>query len=333
MELCDRLSFRTLLALLCFVALFSSCASQTKQVFSREPAASQKTYRVPAVSELAPLLVPFDPLHIAFQGPLKQAASSIGRWTDCFETSHGRSPTRVKVNGQLLENCQPDTLYSWQSALGFSTFKTDMASAENLSRFSRGSIFTHINPVATFGYGDYPVRIKLRATVKFKRILDLPTKDAVVGQFCNFLKPEEVKDTVLVRVFNSGTDYILCSPAVVDSWSIFSKRHYDEIVAATLWYFEWSDELNWLPYREPIPTKKDDDVSALFISDEMKTEGFPPFLFDGHDFSQVKLAENLRLLRQNIEIGATEVHLSRGEFSDTRSHFQTKKRAYWSAKE
>src|SRR6185437_9970439 len=53
------------------------------------------------------LLVPVDPQDAI------TADASMGKWRDCLDKIRDYQPVRASNDGQLLPECQPDTLYTW----------------------------------------------------------------------------------------------------------------------------------------------------------------------------------------------------------------------------
>jgi hypothetical protein len=122
--------------------------------------------------------------------------------------------TSIPFHGTLKfhkfrSKCAPEVLYSWQN---FS--KKDSGNFKSHPFSGYKSLYTWRTPMGTFGYGTTQIRIKLKKGVVFKWV----RKD--FG--CNDLSDSEMKNTVLVNLPMPGhslSDYQLCSPDVVHSWS------------------------------------------------------------------------------------------------------------------
>ncbi len=130
--------------------------------------------------------------------------------TTCWH-SHVESTMPFYFKGGSVEfrpECAPDVLYSWQpdDEIDWNAFTR--------SPLPKGYLYTFRTPLATFGYGDVQIRIKLKAGVRFRYI----SSDQ---RHCDSYSSEERSSTVFVAYLDwiAATDYILCSPDVVESWS------------------------------------------------------------------------------------------------------------------
>lgn len=255
------------------------------------------------------------------------STSAFFSWTSCTRPGSGQSMTKT-VGGELAPECRPDTLYTWQTNEGFQEFSDAASGSSWQTSFGRGAIFTHINPVATWGYADgaaNQIRIKLRPNVKFK-VLGL-SEPHNFGDYCGLMAADERQTTVVIRVFELGTDYILCSPAVIESWSANTKQAYDEIVASTLWYFNQSAKHNWVPYRELLPSDSTtSSVAPLFISDDTGS------VFDGHDFSQLVFAQMMNQNRESTLKYPPAFNYAPDVAPNPRAHFATSHPIYWNTR-
>lgn len=271
--------------------------------------------------ELAPLLKLFDPANAYPKDRPDGSTGAYFRWTNCFTPETGRSPTR-RVGNTLHEDCRPDTLYSWQADKGVQRFAQAASGAKWASSFPQTSLYTHINPAATFAYGLRAIRIKLKEGTKFK-VSFLAEKEP--SDFCSgFLKQTEWADTVAVRVFGGGTDYILCSPGPIESWSMGTTTHYDEIVSSARWYFEQAERHNWIPYRQILPVIPEIGIDPLFISDDEGRD------FDGHPFTQEQFAQSLHYHRDHV--AEAKITYAPGVPADPARHFATSKPIYWNSR-
>lgn len=244
-------------------------------------------------------------------------------WADCLPADGERSIVKV-VDGHLDQSCLPDTLYTWQTPERVDEFRKMFSGPKWSDQFNRYALFTHINPVATFAYGYESLRFKLKPNTRFKLVTD----HDVEGDVCHSLSQEELSVTVLVRNNPSLTDWILCSPGPIESWSVGTRHHYDEVVSSTLWYFYESTHRDWLPYRRLFPPVSSplQGVASLFISDD---EGGRKF--DGHDFDQSQLINNLKTFRYLIDRNIGSVFIRHGSAADEMSHFATKHPIYWNS--
>ncbi len=151
----------------------------------------------------------------------------------CQVPEHRYHITKSK-DGYIIPECTPDTLYSWGNWSKTAWFFNNLPANAEWKTFPR-SLFTTPSAAATFGYGPIPLRFKVKPNVKFRLIVNNTT----AGN-CNdyvktgLVKKSEFDNTVFVRLElrNDGVsfaDYIICSGAVLESWSFLRPEHYDEI--------------------------------------------------------------------------------------------------------
>lgn len=242
-------------------------------------------------------------------------------WVKCLPANGERTIVKF-IDGKIDENCMPDTLYTWQTFDRINEFTKKFSGAKWPDSFAGYSLFTHFNPVATFGYGQGSLRIKLKPGTRFKRVTD----NEVKGDICKALSKAELSTTVLVRVTSAFTDFILCSPGPIQSWSTGTHRHYDEIVSSALWYFNESQKRNWFSYLHYPPSTDSSTVAVepLFISEDRGGNKF-----DGHYFDEDTLVRNLGNFQYSINKKLSEIHFSPGSPSDEGLHFSTARPFSW----
>lgn len=180
-------------------------------------------------------------------------------------------------------------------------------------------IFSHINPLATFGYGPIAFRIKLKPSVKFK--IFNGSYDPQSNYICTQYSLEEQMSTVIVRIWNNenltGVDYILCSPQVIHSWSYNTKAHYDEIVASLSWNNDVEGRNNWIPYTYL------NHQSQLFN-----------FNIDGHDWSPEILKYRMDKMQSKAAKGEGLIfYAPTADDKSEKFHFKTKRPIYWNTSE
>jgi hypothetical protein len=123
-------------------------------------------------------------------------------------------------SGVFYEDCRPQILYSWIASPD--TISPD----DQLWPFRRKTaIFFHRTPLATSIYGSFSYRVKLKSTVRYKLV---PWNEA----HYKCLYPEsEKKNTVYVNQDPNGfSEYVLCSPGPVESWSFGVREHHSEML-------------------------------------------------------------------------------------------------------
>lgn len=251
----------------------------------------------------------FDP------GNVPPAEGGLGAWRGCMDADRDLHPVASK-DGQLLEECLPDTLYTWGPAQKLESLRKEAPpSSSRWSDSFEKAVFTHINPSATFGYGEMTFRIKLKPGTRFLRM-------SYAG--CDKLTHAQLKDTVIVNFWSSGygeggvvhwksgVDYILCGPGPIQSWSYGTKEHYDEIVRSLLWLKNGRQDSDWLPYT------RQNGKGELFDSGA-----------DRLDWSRARLFANLARMRRIIEEKRGSISFAPGVSPDTAGHYTTGKPVYW----
>jgi hypothetical protein len=263
----------------------------------------------------------FDKAH-SYVRPTKKNNNGYFGWNDCWDGDFDGQPIGSPDIVGLPKICQPDTLYSWGDQRKLDMLNKEAGADKKWSNLFAREIFTHINPVATFGYGPFPIRFKLKSTTKFFLYSadELPLND---NSLCTQLSVEDQKRTVVVRDWVSegvtGVDYIICSPNVIESWSINTKTHYDEIVAAMQWNQDQLDDdqnvNNWVPYIFS------HGKATLFDTD-----------LDHLDWSTGMLAHRMLSMRSRAAKNQGYIVYAPGVAQDESAHFHTRRPIYWNAR-
>jgi hypothetical protein len=120
----------------------------------------------------------------------------------------------------LTPECQPDTLYSWGPMIKIKELKNFMGNGAKAWTSLSRNIFFARSAISTFGYGEVPIRVKLKAGVKFK------SSDFA----CQGAADREIETTVFYRDDGYYSDWVICSPKVIASWSYERPKHYDEMI-------------------------------------------------------------------------------------------------------
>lgn len=175
-----------------------------------------------------------DYLHLFFPNRTNPLVGNSLR--SCTNEAQADQPVKTDAHGNIIEECLPDTLYSWGSLAKIRWLESFMGEMGWSPEFpkNRDYIDTVANPTGSFGYGLYSIRIKLKPTVKFLSCLGFTTT-------CEDLPEAARKDTVIASAWGGGgspsaaLEYVICSPSVVESWSYGMPEHYDEIVKDVKW--------------------------------------------------------------------------------------------------
>ncbi len=183
--------------------------------------------------------------------------------------------------GALIEKCKPDTLYSWGPQVKLESLQGWMGDPKNWVNDFRPLFMTR-SPVGSFGYGPVPVRIKIRPDATW----------AVSNNgysACSSASADTKKNTVFFRT-ESLLDIVICSPAVIESWSYGTKEHYDEIIK----------EFRWI---EANGTSGDVD---LYENDGNPFDND----WDGHSFSKATFLGYLSGLFKTAQSGSGKIYFN-----------------------
>lgn len=153
-------------------------------------------------------------------------------WKRCERADLGGMTIPFAPTGKFKPECAPDTLYSWQ-------FDDRM---ERLYPFpgDRSAIrfeflYTWRTPLLTWHFGTQLARIRLKPKVKFVPI-DI-TKGDPNRRNCAGVEPNtiHVAYSYLPDKGLMQSEYILCDPAVVESWSLGTPESAEEIRREQAW--------------------------------------------------------------------------------------------------
>ncbi len=204
-------------------------------------------------------------------------------YTQCHDSTRGYHIVKTDASGNLV--CKIDTLYSWGPSVKIDWFK-DAPWTGRLKRDGQNApIFATQSPYATFGYGDFAMRIRLKNDVRYKFI----SEGYLVNPYayCDDLSYSQIETTVIARWWKNGVgmtglDYILCGKGPIHSWSWGTQEHLNEINRDVAWI----GEHNYIDYE-------------LYVKKGGVDEVLPDNL-DGHTFTNAVLQRNLTAHSQNI---------------------------------
>lgn len=187
-------------------------------------------------------------------------------------------PLKMSDSTTLAPSCTPDTLYSWGSFAKVQAIWAKLKDVKSWA-FTWRTLYTSQAPIATFGYGDIPIRLKLKPGVRFvyfKKTYSVPTK------ICDE-DTERNLNAVYFRGRDIYADIVVCSPQVLHSISYETKLHYNEMIR---------------DYRH----QKQTPETAMVYSTQ-QTEGIFGADVDTFDFSEQTLLSRLSQLLKYIEAG------------------------------
>lgn len=260
--------------------------------------------------------------------------SGLGPWAQCMSTATRNLPIgdSVKLNS-LDPRCQPDTLYSWGPKIKLKGMLetasnpgegANLAKAVKLTEIPRQTwkenfdyaVFSTVNPLPTFGYGDLLFRIKLKPGTKFAFFNHPPRQSkANYHSYCELIPASSWKDTVVVSYWYygntfTGLDYILCGTGPMESWSVGTKQGYSELTSS-LQYTR--THKRWVSYMSTIGWK-----TPLYLQATKHPR-----------FNPVYLSQNLKKMKALVDKEAGEIFYAPGVEKNPAGHFATKMPGYW----
>lgn len=122
---------------------------------------------------------------------------------------------RIKKRFVFLPECAPDVLYSWKKGDKFEKRLFDPN--HFLEVHKTKGLYAWRTPMGTYGYGDTPVRMKLKPNVKFVLL-----NDSMRKRSCSSFSQSEKETTVYISYLRevNAAEYLLCSDGPVESWSL-----------------------------------------------------------------------------------------------------------------
>lgn len=149
-----------------------------------------------------------------FRGSNKSfTGESLVRCPECDKNTYSEE---VKDNEIFNEKNKPDTLYSW-TKIEWAKSRFDSLLTEKWQGMWRPLFLTRA-PLSSYPYGEVSLRIKLKAGVKFKREkshCEVPIIEA---------------ESTIYMFSGMMNEFVICSPKVIESISIATKEHYDEMI-------------------------------------------------------------------------------------------------------
>lgn len=225
-------------------------------------------------------------------------------------------------DGYLVDECKPDTLYSWGGFDKMQWFKDNLNSSKSWPSELPRSLYTVPFPATTFGYGVVPLRFKIKNNVKFKILISPVTNLCENFKANHIADPSEFKDTIFSRVeiFSDGSsfqEYIICSADVIESWSVGTQEHFDEIIRDDSWlrsehYYNWEGFYKIAGVDEYLNSTIDSNVSTYAT-----------------DFSPSTFAERMIFLKAFTVLIPEKIETRPNEKTLGVRHFKTKTPIYF----
>lgn len=225
-----------------------------------------------------------------------QALASPGPLAKQFAGDHEYR----RVSENLPDVCKPDILYTWMSESALERLLVKFPESASWPAAFDRPLYAHISPISTFAYGTTAVRMKLRPDVRFFVQL-FPLNGA--EDFCSDLAALwDPSNSVLIRPFSingklSATDYILCSPRVIESVTVDTDLFLSEMTNAIKYLDEGHSEP--ITYVRLTKNYLDKGVPVQFDIWNKEKDGKTLGL-DDKDWSREHLEANLKALRLKV---------------------------------
>ena len=255
----------------------------------------------------AALSVEHPALPSAFISGVPDKQVGFTRWADCGVREYAYHLAKAGQDGYLVPECTPDTLYSWGDLGKVGWFEDNLKDGGKWPDKLPRTLYNVLSAANTFGYGDYPIRIKLKPGTRIKLLVsDAPFR-------CEDLSEGLALWARLVQRSGgfSFMEYNICSTSVIESWSFGTREQVDEILRDDAW-MRGNDYKLWEGYA------KDNGVDRYLGSDIDGGAG----LYNT-DFSEASLIRRLWLNKTVADFELGEIHYPRGAAHDVGRHFST----------
>jgi hypothetical protein len=210
------------------------------------------------------------------------AANNVLDLEDCRTNTF--QTTAPDLFGGLKKQCRPDTLYSWGDENKLNGFRRVLGNSAWPDKMR--TLFLARSPISTFGYGPIPLRIKLMPGVKFKRDNEKSTCEGL---------PEEAT-TVFYRRDGVWSDWVICSPAVIHSWSVWTQSHYEEIQIG----FDAHKNGDDVDYYSKFQFDKKNIFSPNYFPPSLDGKAHDILNHDGKDFREITFNEYIENILKNV---------------------------------
>lgn len=252
-------------------------------------------------------------------------------WKNCERNDLGRVTIPFNRDGTFRPECAPDTLYSWQTQEKIQKFVKNLT-PENILPFEE--LYTWRTPIASFGYANSSVRLKLKPNVKFQLI------DGFYAHNCS---KSHAENTIFVYATKDGySEYYLCSSGPIESWSYGTKEHLDEMKSEMAWIrthsefdYDLLSKSNQYSMCAGMSCLNFYANSYLHFNDPnfAKTAIMYPLGFsipDPHtDWTEQRLSANLHIMQTLSDQDFVKIFYAVGVTPDSEKHFATKTPSYF----
>lgn len=212
-----------------------------------------------------------------FHGPNKPFTGD--NLVQCPECDKNTYSEEIKDNEIFNEKNKPDTLYSW-TKIEWAQNRFNSLLDDKWEGMWRPLFLTRA-PLSSYPYGDVSLRIKLKTGVKFKREkshCEVPLTEA---------------ESTIYMFSGMMNEFVICSPKVIESMSISTKEHYDEMIRD---YLQHKSKPQFASYYMRIGNSKD---NGFFDSHEICP--------DSVCYKEEKLISNLKLILELISNNQSQI--------------------------
>jgi hypothetical protein len=244
-------------------------------------------------------------------------------WKQCQDSERKNHLTKNQ-NGYLVPECAPDTIYSWGNVEKINTLALLLRNNADWPKQFSQALFASHSAAATFGYGQMPLRIKVKPNVKYAFMESARTIDCKEMIAYGITTESEMQNTIFARYESrqyglfqtvSWFEYFICSPQVIESWSFATQEHYDEILRDAKWMTNQKQD-EWIGYAKF-------GQSNVFFDHSLDKGSL------GTDFSKDSFMRSMHFLKVLTEQGFGGVSTPRDGAAKTMQHYQTKKPIYF----
>ncbi len=244
------------------------------------------------IGELAPL-PPDRPITVSTMNTQSQTFV-IDTYThkkcESSEGAHVVLPLDLKTK-KVIPACAPEVLYMWKN----DSDVTRYLGTDSQYLPSRGPLWGWRTPLGTFAYGTQLIRMKLKPETQFYW-----HKSWEKDGGCSHLTSEQQKNTVVFGYYGGKnfSEYVICSPEVVESWSYQTTEIYNEVMAEYYWIKNnYQDFTQFDRFYKTISTQN-------FTDQDYSATNFLHFKVDNQDWTEFALLNKLTNLKRKLDAGS-----------------------------
>ena len=246
-------------------------------------------------------------LILSFMNSVFADQESIGyTHKKCEALDEGKVVLPIQLESQkVIPECAPEVLYVWQNLKIIQYYEKKSQEGEFFPVHS--PLVTWRTPLGEFAFGDYLIRIKLKPNLKF--FLNAGEWEETGG--CKYLSDEDKKNTIIFGYYSGGknfSDYVICSPEVIHSWSYGTPKIHQELLQEYVWVKMHEDQLDL--FDRPYKTRK----TESFTDQDYDATAFFKFKRNSLNWSETEVLKRLKLHEALLDqVQPTQIHFREGE--------------------